>query len=83
MFHRPLIDITHRWDTVANYVNTHSSVKTRTGKECLSRAKNLKESELKAEANQKAFAKFQEKHSTETKKAEPTDDVITQRFGAF
>nr|CAB3238879.1 dnaJ homolog subfamily C member 2 [Phallusia mammillata] len=69
-----------RWDTVANYVNTHSSVKTRTGKECLGRAKNLKESELKAEANQKAFAKFQEKHLAETKKAVPTDDVITQRF---
>ncbi|XP_078494967.1 dnaJ homolog subfamily C member 2 [Ciona intestinalis] len=70
-----------RWEVVANYINTHSSMKGRSGKECLARAKNLKESELKAEVNQKAFEKFQEKHLNEAgKKNGTTDSDITKRL---
>jgi len=66
---------------VATYVNTHGLVKTRSGKECLARAKDLRSADLKAEANQKAFSKFQEKHVTDARKSQPTDGSITQRFG--
>uniref|UniRef100_H2ZMK6 Uncharacterized protein n=2 Tax=Ciona savignyi TaxID=51511 RepID=H2ZMK6_CIOSA len=67
-----------RWEVVATYVNTHSATKGRTAKECLARAKNLKESELKAEVNQKAFEKFQEQHQSEA--AKPSDADITKRM---
>ncbi|XP_076806773.1 dnaJ homolog subfamily C member 2-like [Clavelina lepadiformis] len=73
---------TDRWQVVAKYLNTHSSLKGRSGRECLARAKNLKESDLKAEANQKAFEKYQEKHSAEVKTLGPSDNDITKRFDA-
>ena len=71
----------YRWQVVATYINTHSSGKTRTSKECLARAKNFKESDLKAEVNEKAFEKFQEKHSVVHNKATPSDGNISERHG--
>ena len=67
---------------MATYLNTHSSSKVnRTNKECLARAKNLKESDLKAEVNDKAFEKFQEKHAVTVNKATPSDGSISTRVG--
>ena len=68
---------------MATYVNTHSEGKSKTSKECLARAKNFKESELKAQVNEKAFQKFQEKHSVGVNKATPSDGSISTRDSRF
>lgn len=75
--------ILYRWQVVATYINKHSNGKTRSGKECLARAKNLKESELKQVVNQKAFEKFQEKHSVVSNQVKPSDGNISTRHGLF
>jgi len=74
----------NRWKVVANWINSHGSSVRRSPKDCLSRAKNLKESELKAEANQNAFQKFQESHQIvqEKHQAQPKDGEISQRYDA-
>nr|XP_039265501.1 dnaJ homolog subfamily C member 2-like [Styela clava] len=71
-----------RWEVVAKYINTHSQTgKQRVGKECLGRAKNLRDTELKAKANQKVFERFQENQKTSSGKK--VDEVeISQRYDA-
>lgn len=71
-----------RWEVVSGYINTHSNTsKKRTPKECLARAKNLKGDELKAEANQKVFQRFQENQKSSS--SEIRDEVeISQNYDA-
>lgn len=70
-----------RWETVANYIFTHSSSgKQRTGKECLARAKNLKDKDLKVQANQKVFERFQENQKSSASGKKVDDVEISQRY---
>lgn len=74
----------NRWKVVSNWINSHGSSVKRNPKDCLSRAKNLKESELKARTNDRAFERFQESHQPEQVKnaAKPKDGEISQRYDA-
>lgn len=66
---------------VANYIQTHGNCKVPpTAKECLSRAKNLQESDLKQAVNKKAFEKFQDQHNVQTNKSDEGVE-ISQRYG--
>nr|CAD7394762.1 unnamed protein product [Timema cristinae] len=72
-----------RWDVVANFINQHnaSGNVTRSAKEVLAKAKNLKSSDysknvLKVAANEKAYDNFEKEHKSNV----DIDATTSQRF---
>ena len=60
-------------------MNVHGASKSRTSKECLSKAKKLNDSDLKEDTNKMAYQKFKEEHLTTT--AKPQGGEISERYG--
>jgi len=71
-----------RWQSVADYLNSHGASLKRDAKECLIEAKRMKENEMKAKVNEKAFEKFQEDHQIDQQKNQacPQGGDISQKF---
>ena len=75
-----------RWDTIATYVNTHSSstCKNKTAKHVIPQVKSMQKLETtdKEVQNKLAFSTFEQKQKTKGKaKAAGAESVPTERYG--
>ena len=74
-----------RWDTIATYVNTHSSGKTRnkTAKNVISQVKSMQKLEAsdKEAQNKLAFSEFEQKQKVKGKVVPGGEATPTERYG--
>ena len=74
-----------RWDTIATYVNTHSSGKARnkTAKNVISQVKSMQKLEAsdKEAQNKLAFSEFEQKQKVKGKVAAGAEATPTERYG--